>query len=111
MFVGWALEFLSGSPNHWGRKMNKIVMWIFSKTKVGQLLDGKKTVIGAGMILLSALIQAAEQIAPLFPGVPWISQAAEQMGHILKAVEPYLNDLGLGLISVGLVHKRAKARA
>lgn len=95
--------------NDSGYAMNKIILYIFSKTKLGKVLDGKKTILGAAFVLLSALLQAAEQIAPMFPNVPWVAQAAEQLGHILKAAEPYLNDLGLGLISVGLLHKNAKA--
>lgn len=56
--------------------MNSIIMYIFSKTRIGRLLDGKKTIIGAVLIILVGAVEALEKIAPMFPNSPWIKDAS-----------------------------------
>jgi hypothetical protein len=90
--------------------MNKIVLWIFSKTKFGQMLDGKKTVIGAAFIILARLLDALQAVAPLFPQYPWLLTASEQMAGFMGQLETLLNDLGFGLLTVGVLHKSIKAK-
>lgn len=89
--------------------MRKILLYFFSYTSFGKYLDGRKTVIGAAMILLSAAVSALAQIAPLFPEVAWLSEAAKQSADLLLKANELLKDVGLGLITVGLAHKAAKA--
>lgn len=89
--------------------MRKILLYLFSYTSFGKYLDGKKTIIGAGMILLSASVSAIAQIAPLFPEVAWLSQLAAGSADFLGRANELLKDAGLGLITVGLAHKAAKA--
>lgn len=91
--------------------MRKILLYIFSYTSFGKYLDGKKTILGAAMILLSAVVSALGQIAPLFPELAWISQAAAASSDLLLKANELVKDLGLGLITVGLAHKAAKAGA
>lgn len=88
--------------------MNRLISWIFAQTKVGQYLNGKKTIIGAALILISALLQALLTIAPMFPEQPWINSFAVELDNVLRQVQPFLNDLGVGLIGVGLAHKAVK---
>ncbi|NBT57463.1 hypothetical protein EBT16_01650 [bacterium] len=90
--------------------MNKLILYIFSKTSFGKLLDGKKTVIGAVFVILAAALQALEQIAPMFPTVPWLQSAAVGLSGLLKGVEPILETLGVGFLSVGVLHKSVKAK-
>jgi len=90
--------------------MRKILLYIFSQTKLGKLLDGKKTYLGAVFVLLSALLQAFENLAPLFPDIPWFVQAAQQTHGALSELAVFLNDLGLGFLTVGVLHKTAKAK-
>lgn len=90
--------------------MSKIILWIFSHTKAGQYLDGKKTIIGAGLILASALLQALLVIAPMFPEQPWLGQVTDHLGSALRQVQPILEDLGIAAIGVGLAHKAVKNR-
>jgi hypothetical protein len=89
--------------------MRKILLYIFSQTKLGQMLDGKKTYLGAVFVLLAAALQVFENLAPLFPDVPFLIQAAQQTHGILTEVAVFLNDLGLGFLTVGVLHKTAKA--
>ena len=90
--------------------MSRRVRWIFSQTKIGQFLDGKKTIIGAVLIFASAILQALLAVAPLFPDQPWIAVTAAQLSEGIRTVQPYLEDAGITLIGVGLAHKAAKAQ-
>jgi hypothetical protein len=88
--------------------MSRLIKWIFSQTKIGQYLDGKKTIIGATLVFASAILQALLTIAPMFPDQHWIGSFAVELEKALAQVQPFLNDLGIGLIGVGLAHKAAK---
>lgn len=88
--------------------MSRLIRWIFSQTKIGQYLDGKKTIIGAVLVLASAILQALLTIAPMFPEQPWIAVFATELEKVLVQVQPLLSDLGIGLIGVGLAHKAVK---
>lgn len=90
--------------------MNSILMYIFSKTRIGRLLDGKKTVIGALLIIVVGAVEALEKLAPMFPDSPWIKDAATGILATLQASEPFLEALGLGFLTVGVVHKSVKAK-
>lgn len=91
--------------------MSKIITWIFSQTKIGKFLDGKKTLIGAIMVFASAVLQALLAIAPMFPEYPVIATIAAQLGDAIRVVQPYLEDLGITFIGVGLAHKAAKSQS
>lgn len=90
--------------------MNRILVYLFSKTSFGKFVDGKKTVIGALLIIVAAALQAVEQIAPMFPDYPWLKDAASSLRGAIKASEPILEALGLGFLTVGVLHKGAKAK-
>lgn len=90
--------------------MNRILVYIFSKTSFGKFLDGKKTVIGALLVIVAAALQALEQIAPMFPQYPWIKDASEGLRQAVKAAEPVLETLGVGFLTIGVLHKSAKAK-
>lgn len=90
--------------------MNKILMYIFSYTKIGKLLDGKKTVIGAVFIFLVSILHGLESIAPLFPQVEPLAKVAGVIRTALETVAPYLQDMGVGFITAGLLHKVAKKK-
>lgn len=91
--------------------MNSILMFLFSKTRLGKLIDGKKTIIGAVLVIAVAALHALEQLAPMFPNAPWIGQASRAILEALKAVEPALETLGLSFLTVGVLHKNAKAKS
>lgn len=90
--------------------MNRILVYLFSKTSFGKFIDGKKTVIGALLIIVAAGLQALEQIAPMFPQYPWLADASRGLREAIKAAEPILETLGLGFLTVGVLHKGAKAK-
>jgi hypothetical protein len=90
--------------------MNKIMLYIFSKTALGRMVDGKKTIIGAVLIIMSAALQALEKIAPMFPQYPVIKDASEGLSGVFKAIEPMLENLGLGFLTAGIAHKSVKAK-
>jgi hypothetical protein len=90
--------------------MNRILIYIFSQTKFGKFIDGKKTLIGAFLIIVAAALHALEQIAPLFPQYPWLKDASKSLGDAVKASEPVLDALGLSFLTIGVLHKGAKAK-
>lgn len=90
--------------------MNRILVYIFSKTSIGRFVDGKKTVIGALLIIVAAGLQALEQIAPMFPQYPWIADTSRGLREAIKSSEPILETLGLGFLTIGVLHKGAKAK-
>lgn len=90
--------------------MNSILMYLFSKTKIGQILDGKKTVIGALLVIVVSALHALEQLAPMFPNQPWLKDAVASILSGLKVAEPLLETLGLSFLTVGVLHKGAKAK-
>lgn len=90
--------------------MNSILMYLFSKTRIGRLLDGKKTVIGAVLVIVLSALHALEQLAPMFPNQPWLKDSIGAILSGLKAIEPLLETLGLSFLTVGVLHKGAKAK-
>jgi hypothetical protein len=90
--------------------MNRILIYIFSQTKFGKFIDGKKTVIGALLVIVAAGLQALEQIAPMFPQYPWIADASKGIREAIKSAEPVLEALGLSFLTLGVLHKGAKAK-
>ena len=91
--------------------MNSILMYLFSKTRIGKLVDGKKTVIGAVLVIVVAALHALEQLAPMFPNAPWIGELSRGILEALRSIEPLLETLGLSFLTVGVLHKGAKAKS
>lgn len=89
--------------------MNKLLLYIFSYTKVGKMLDGKKTLIGAVFVILSAALQMFQELAPMFPDFVWLQQAAQQTSGLINVLAKALDEIGLGFLAVGVMHKTAKA--
>lgn len=90
--------------------MNRILMYLFSKTAFGKMLDGKKTVIGAILIIVVNAIEALDEIAPMFPQYPQIKDATKGILEGLRLAEPVLQSLGLGFLTIGVLHKGVKAK-
>lgn len=90
--------------------MSKLLVYLFSKTSFGKMLDGKKTIIGAVFVLLAASLNALEGLAPLFPEHAWIGEAAKSLKDVTQQLAALLDSLGLGLLAVGVLHKGAKAQ-
>lgn len=90
--------------------MNRILMYLFSKTSFGKLIDGKKTVIGAVLVIVVAALEALEKIAPMFPQALWIQSASQGIVAALKSLQPILESLGVGFLTVGVLHKGVKAK-
>jgi hypothetical protein len=88
--------------------MNSVIMWIFSQTKIGQMLDGKKTVIGAVFVLLATVLQGIQLVVPMLPEYAWVGTFAAQFSTVMDQLEKILNDVGLGMLTVGVLHKNAK---
>jgi hypothetical protein len=91
--------------------MNSILMYLFSKTRIGKVVDGKKTIIGAVLVIAVAALHALEQLAPMFPQVLWIGSASRAILEALRSIEPLLETLGLSFLTVGVLHKNAKAKS
>lgn len=90
--------------------MTKIINFIFSKTPIFKVLDGKKTIIGAVFVIASAALQALESLATLFPQHAWLGEAAKATKDALEGIASALESVGLGFLAVGVVHKGVKAK-
>jgi hypothetical protein len=89
--------------------MARLINLILSYTKLGQFLDGKKTWIGALLLAISCLIEFVEKVAPMFPETQFLVVSSVGLKELLAAVVSTLDTLGYGALTVGLVHKAAKA--
>jgi hypothetical protein len=90
--------------------MNRILIYLLSKTSFGKLLDGKKTLIGAVLIIVVSALDALDKLAPMFPQYPILKDAAGGILAALKAAQPFLENLGVGFLTVGVLHKGVKAK-
>ena len=90
--------------------MNRILMYLFSKTAFGKMVDGKKTVIGAILIIVVNAIEALDEIAPMFPQYPWLKDVTKGILEGLRLAEPILQSLGLSFLTIGVLHKGVKAK-
>jgi len=90
--------------------MGKLINFIFSKTPIFKVLDGKKTIIGAVFIIAAAVLQALESLAVLFPEHAWIADAAKSTKEGLEGIAKALEGVGLGFLTLGVVHKGVKAK-
>jgi hypothetical protein len=91
--------------------MNRVMMFLFSKTRLGKIVDGKKTVIGAVFIIAAAALQALENLAPLFPNQPWLSEAISSTRSAVEGMDKFMEAIGLGFLTVGVLHKSAKSKS
>ena len=94
--------------------MNTIFRWLFEKTRIGQLINERKTELGVTFsvlwLLLAGLLTGAQEAQALFPdmhllnrGVTWLTAVDALVGEALKF-------LGLSLAGVGVVHARLKQK-
>lgn len=90
--------------------MAKIINYLLSYTKLGQLLNGKKTIIGAALIVLVGLIELIEKIAPMFPEASYLPAAVVSLKELLDQLQTVLGYVGLGSLGVGVTHKIAKSK-
>lgn len=90
--------------------MGTLINFIFSKTPIFKVLDGKKTVIGAVFVIAAAALQALESLAALFPEYAWLADAAKATKDGLEGIAKALESVGLGFLTLGVVHKGVKAK-
>lgn len=90
--------------------MGKLINFIFSKTPLFKVIDGKKTTIGAILVVMASCLQALERLAVLFPEHAWIAEAAKSTGEALDGLAQVLDSVGLGFLAAGVVHKGVKAK-
>jgi hypothetical protein len=90
--------------------MGKLINFIFSRTPIFKVLDGKKTLIGAGFVIAAAVLETLEKLAALFPQHSWIADAARSTKETLALIASSLESVGLGFLTLGVVHKGVKAK-
>jgi hypothetical protein len=91
--------------------MGTIIHTLLSRTPIIKLLDGKKTLIGASLLVALKLIELMDQLAPLFPQYPVLADASKSLAQFLDGAKSALDYLGYGFIYVGLLHKAVKPPA
>lgn len=90
--------------------MARVVNFIFTRTAIGRYLDGKKTILAAGLLATSALIEFVDKLAFIFPDAPQFLIVSGSLEEALQAVSNTLATVGFGGLLVGLGHKAAKKK-
>jgi len=88
------------------------VNYVFSKTTLGKLIDGKKTEIGFSLLALNLLIAFLIQLADLgsqyFAGVPFFANAYQTLIGVQASVSDIISKAGSIGIAVGVYHDKLK---
>lgn len=90
--------------------ISKLWNWVFRKTAVGKIVDGKKTIIGFSILVLRTLISLASQANIIFPDVQAIVLIAEGLKQVDQAISSLLESLGYGFLAVGVTDKAVKEK-
>lgn len=88
----------------------KIFNYIFSKTPLGKLVDGNKTIIGFAVLVLRYLIAILSVAASLFPQFPVLVVIHTSLAAFDAAMGPYLEDFGISVMAIGVAHKAVKEK-
>jgi hypothetical protein len=89
----------------------KILNFVLGYTKLGQFLDGYKSLIGSVLLAVVYFNDFLALVAPLFPKYELqISAAQAAIAQGLDGVKGALESLGYGFLTVGLARKYVKAK-
>lgn len=88
----------------------RIVRFFFSRTPILKAVDGHKSEIGFVLMLLGLIADVLAQAALLFPSCTWCGSVSELIRQILGQLAPYLLDLGIVVMSAGVLDNTAKEK-
>jgi len=88
--------------------MSRLINWLFSKTKIGKLVDGHKTELGFALWLLGYVIEGLSYAVTIFPAVGFLVEAKVALVALNAQVAEFIKQLGLSVMVVGVGHKAIK---
>ena len=88
--------------------MKAFLLRLLGGSKLMEMLDGKKTMIGAVLVVISTLLQAAEHIVITIPQAAFLAPYLGQSFEVFNMVVKFLGDIGVTFLGVGLLHKTIK---
>lgn len=88
--------------------MGSIINKLLTLTPLGKFLNGKKTFIGAALVVLAHAFFGLVDLATLYPSTLWFVAAYSQVGEILVECAKWLDYLGVPALTVGVVGKVVK---
>ena len=88
----------------------RLINILLTRTAIGKWLNGRKTLISTGLLVLAAVLELLKQLAAIFPQYAPLSLGAEHVSTFLSAAVETLAAIGFGGLTVGVAHKAAKAK-
>lgn len=90
--------------------INSIMVWLFEKTELGKMLNGKKKYIGLLLSGWAVIAYGLAFLAQNFPDVGGIGAAAAAVGGAFMVVSKALASFGIPLYLVGDFHDVVKEK-
>lgn len=87
----------------------RVINFIFTRTALGSYLNGKKSWISIGLLVVAAVIEFLEKLVTIFPDYVPLASGAKELKEFLDAAAETLATIGFGGLAAGLTHKAAKA--
>ena len=88
--------------------MKAFLLRLLGGSQLMEMLDGKKTMIGAILVVASTLLQAAEHVIVTLPQLAHLAPYVGQGFDLFNMLVKFLNDIGVTFLGVGLLHKGLK---
>jgi len=70
--------------------------------------DGMKTLIGAAIVIIGALMGFINEILPVLPDYPAVDQLLDLLSQLLDYLETFAEFFGYSYMGVGMSHKVVK---
>ena len=90
--------------------MDALWKWLFRQSALGKFLDGKKSWIAAGFLILAQVSALLSGLGDIFPDAEWIKEAVNGLAKFDQVVKPWLETVGLSGLLLGLADKNVKDR-
>ena len=91
--------------------INSIVVWLFEKTELGKMINGKKKYIGLLLSGWGGVALLLGHLAQSFPDVGGLSAAAAAVGGAFLAASKVLLSFGIPIYVAGDVHDVVKEKS
>lgn len=88
----------------------RAINYILTLTPIGRYLDGKKTYISVGLLVLAAILELVEKLAAIFPNYAPLAVASKEGAEFLASAVETLAKLGFGGLTIGVTGKVVKAK-
>lgn len=88
----------------------RILGYLFTKTKIGKIVDGKKTIFIGAVNIAYFLLEVLNLGIKFFPSYPTLSVIAISLNEFLVVARPYLQGLGITTATVVMIENKRKEK-